>query len=437
MNRKIISFAVCLALMLSLAVSACSAQQTEALTNIDEIPEENDNSLPGTKLIIATIKEDGSLFNADAKIESVVSKFNADSQRYSVEIINYAEGGLSAQDALKKLNTELVTGKCQADMLCFSKLSPLPYISKGLLTDMAKLIDEDRSIVREDIAAFNAMTSFGGLYFLDNSFTFETLIGKNERFGDIYGWTLQDYLDIEADVSPNTWLIYNITQEYFLKQVASRYARTAIDWEKATCNFDNNEFVDILSMGSRIENKPESEDNVLYGSGGVYVGTGQLIAASVYVNSIYALASEQRNAGCKLSYIGWPTADGRCGTEIDLNCPVGILTQTDQLDGCWEFMKYLLKSEETERMLPLYMPRLMEELEKAKIDEEAPVKLTDEDIYDLLGVVSAIENVSISDNTVNGIIYDELEKYINREKTAEETAKLIQSKVSIYLAEQG
>lgn len=297
-----------------------------------------------TKLVIATISSKLSLMGLDNTLSKTVSRFNQENPDYYVEILDYSQNGtISQEDALTKLNTEIISGKLPADMLCFSNISPYPYITRSLMLELQEKISQDPSFSLEDIAALKAFFVQDGLYFLGSSFIFTTAVGDSSNFGDRYGWTLQEYLDFEAS-NPEGWIIYNITQDYFFRCVASRYMRTAIDWQAGTCDFDNANFIGILEASKRIMDKPESDDHILYASGGDSITSGELIVDFIYVTNFYNLAQAQRNSSCKLSYVGWPTADGSCGTDIDVSCPVGILAQSNNIDGCWEFLKYMVMS---------------------------------------------------------------------------------------------
>lgn len=82
------------------------------------------------------------------------------------------------------------------------------------------------------------------------------------------------------------------------------------------------------------------------------------------------------------------------------------------------------------------MPLLQDKVEKAKISEDNPVQLSDADAERFFDLISEINNVAIYDETVLGIIKKESAALFKGDKTAEEVANIIQSKVSIYIAEQ-
>lgn len=195
-------------------------------------------------------------------------------------------------------------------------------------------------------------------------------------------------------------------------------------------------FIEILKASKRIQDKPETEDNVLYGLGGALISNGKLITAVASGDFVYNLALCEHDAGEPLSYIGWPTGNGNCGTDLIISHPVGIVSKGNHIDGCWEFIKYMLKNADSKHALPMYMPRLLEELEDAKSNEENPIQMTDRQVERFLELLDHIENVAIYDDTVMSIIMTESEDLFAGYKSAEEIARVIQSKVSLYVEEQ-
>lgn len=416
-----------------LLLTGCGKEVSQRTAPTETGPVQTDGK---TKLVVATINSNLNLMGLDNVLSKTVSRFNQENPDYYVEILDYSQSGtISQEDALTKLNTEIISGKLPADMLCFSNISPYPYITRSLMLELQEKISQDPSFSLDDIAALKAFMVQDGLYFLGSSFCFETAVGNSATFGDRYGWTLQEYLNFEA-ANPERWVIYNITQDYFFHCVASRYMRAALDWQSGTCDFDNANFIGILEASKRIKDKPESDDHILIGSDGDFVSKGDLVVDFVYVTNFYDLARAQRNSSCKLSYVGWPTVDGRCGTDINVTCPVGILAQSNNTDGCWEFLKYMVMSGGDDYSFSTYMPKLKAAYDAAMKDEDAPFQLTEGDREVFFNLLSVIENLSIYDAPAQNIILNESTDFFNGRKTAAETAKIVQSKISLYMAEQ-
>lgn len=55
-----------------------------------------------------------------------------------------------------------------------------------------------------------------------------------------------------------------MTKEGFLKEIAARYIRTAVDWENGRCYFDCDDFIEILQASARIRENPESASGISF-----------------------------------------------------------------------------------------------------------------------------------------------------------------------------
>lgn len=248
---------------------------------------------------------------------------------------------------------------------------------------------------------------------------------------------MAEYLDFEKTLPNDAEIIHNMTRESFVESIVSRYIRTAVDWDNCKCSFDTPEFVELLEAGSRIRETPENSADMSYGYGAAKLGEGTRLTSLSWVQTVWKLAYEEKMAGCKLSFIGWPTVDGSCGSDVHLIEPVGIISQGKNIAGCWEFVKFMLLCPDMNAdRLPVYKPLLQDKVAAAKKSEEIPVELSDDDAERFLSLVSELDNLAIYDETVLDIIRRESSAFFNGDKTAEEAAQIIQSKVSIYISEQ-
>ena len=377
-------------------------------------------------------------------LKAGIAAYNASSETGHITVKDYCAGGVEQEAALLKLNTEMISGE-YPDMICFSVISPLTLIRKGLLEDMAPYFDKDDQISREDLVIEKALEENGGIYYISNLFNVGTLMGKKSDFGSRYGWTVEEYLEMEKSLLPEQQMLYNMTRKVFIQDIILHYATDAIDWETGTCNFETEDFCTLIDAAARIRETPEGS-NPQYFQAAEEVASGRMKTASAYIVNIWETVKQKRLAGCDLSFIGWPSAKGTCGAEAWLLDPIGILSTGSNKAECWEFLKYIIQNrfpEVTEEMpayasygLQMYEPELRREYEEAIQDSDYPVPLTEADMEEFFSMLHAIERTVISDENVDGIISNEIENGIAAGRTSAATAAVIQSKISIYLAEQ-
>lgn len=373
--------------------------------------------------------------------ESEVSAFNGASEDYYIEVLDYSDNGtVDLETAQTRLMTEIISGQVP-DMLRISPspnsegFSPFPFIRRGLAADLTEYIDADPEISLEDIAIARALDMGGHLYYLAGSFCIDTLLARYDRFGDRLGWTLDEYLELERSLPDGSPVIPTVTRESFLEQLAARYIRRTADWDSGKCDFDTQEFISILQAAANIREASEPS----FGLSESKVADGSAAAVSYYIDDPVERCKWQQRSGGVFSTIGWPTPDGSCGSSAVLHDPVLILNQSENADGCWEFIRFTLLNASTApggHGLPVYLPALSSLLESAQDPAlEAPLSAGQAD--QLLKLAEALETDGVTDTTLLRIVTQESAALLNGDKGAEEVARAIQSKAGIYMAEQG
>lgn len=391
---------------------------------------------PKTELLIACMDPNG--------MDMLAARFNAHSDEYYVRVVDYTRDMEASEEEIQlRLNTELISGKAP-DMFCFFSgwISPNIYAGKGLLVDMKPLIEADKDLSPEDIVLAKALDYNDGIYVMGESYYVYTMAARESDFGQRYGWTLEEYRQIDAGLREDQMCIYNLTRESFINSIIARYVRYAVDWTSGDCSFDSPEFIDLLRTALELRETPEDINDMDFGPGEPRVAAGEQTTTAIFATYVSSLAESEQRAGCPLSFIGWPTPDGSCGSDASLNTQLAICSLSEHQEGCWEFIKYMLMNANTDRgIMPgypllMYRPALEESIAKAMADEEARVKMTRADADKLLDFLDAIENLNEYDSAIMDIIKSECQAMFAGDKAPEETAKLIQSRASLYVAEQ-
>ena len=414
-------------ILITFLLCACGKQTNSRVIDNQTIPDRNERQI----ITIATYA--GSAPGLNPTLVSAIGRYNQISTQYKIVLSDYSEdGSVNYEDALRKLNIEIISGKAP-DMICFSAISPFPFIRKNMLLDMQPLLGTD-SLQKEDLLCWKALNSLGGLYILSDSFCFETVVGDQAEFGNRYGWTMEEYLNLQTEFSDRQ-IIYNTSRRNMFGHLYKRYLDTAIDWKVGKCDFDNAFFVQMLISSGSVRDYQETLNNELVGVGTDLIRKGKLKTSATYVSDIYTLAWLEKIGGFTLSYIGWPTVDGSCGTDIILNTPIGILSSSQNIDVCWQFLEFFITNIDRSYGMPLYKGALIEEFEDAMQSEDQSRKLNEHDKQNYFNLFNAVENIAMYDQTAMQIIEAEAEEYFTGQKPAEEVAKTIQSKMSIYLSE--
>ena len=415
------------------------------------IPAQPEDLKPRTMLTLAVLPTQDALdFEADpttyyTNVAKSIGAFNAQSGDCYVKLLDLSEGGtLTAEQALTKLNTRILSGEAPDMLVLNGSLSPFPFLRQGLLRDLGQDLAADGEVSREDLVLARAIENdCGGLYVMTDSFVIETRLGLRSRFGESWGWSFDDYVRIDSEMGPGKMTIYNLTAEYFLENSLSRYLRTAINWQSGTCDFENPNFVRLLEACRNVHETPEDPENMIFGVN--LMGDGVLATEFVWLDDATDLAQESRGVGQSVSVIGWPTPDGSCGTDFGISYPIGVMKDGRHPELCWGFLKYCLLH--AENNIPNYRPLLEAQIQEARhIDPNTEwdvwydglrSPITEAEEAQLRELLARVEHTTLRDETAMGIAKEEIAPYLAGERSAEETARIIQQRMRIYVTEQG
>lgn len=422
-----------LLLVLLLCLTACAPAASE-----QEPPEsQGEQSEP----VVLTLAGFGI---TESPMRAIVNAFNEANSAYQVELIDYGADSESIEQGRQQLNTQLLAG-AGPDMIQFydteskpGTVSPLPYISKGLLLDMDGLLEADPEIAQEDIVVWNALHQYGGLYLMAPQFEILSVLCLTETFGERTGWTIDEYLELDASLEDWQDVIYYMTPENFLDRIGAPYIRDALDLESGSCDFESEGFVKILDAAYSAKicdpSEYETPDNLVLASQRMV--EGQLLTCLNLTDLAWDMAADQWEfQDHELTYIGFPTLDGSCGSTVILDGAVGICARTEHPEGCWAFIKFMLSQPVMIPGIPIYLP----ELEKA-VEEHNQTETNwymDETLMKkLLDLAGACNQLAYYDENLLNIILEEASAIGTGTATAEEAAHQIQTRASLYVQER-
>ena len=157
--------------------------------------------------------------------------------------------------------------------------------------------------------------------------------------------------------------------------------------------------------------------------------------------------------GGDVTFIGYPTAKGN-GALLSLNSIIGISKNCDDPDGAWQFLRtlYLPKDKDDDSYsygFSIRKDEFEEYCKKAMKDDpntgstwsvgefqveiEPTTQAEVDQVKDLVYNTTAVSGAASSD--ITNIINEETEAYFSGQKTADEVAKIIQSRMQVYLSE--
>lgn len=368
---------------------------------------------------------------SDLDILNAALRFNSTNEDYKIEYEFIGSGHeLSQQEIL-----ELVLQ--DSPDIVYTPSLPQNSIDGGLFVDLLPYIDADESISREDFIApvLESMIRKGGLYELLTRVDVLSLSVQGELFPGREEWTM-DYVEEMVANRPAGMPVYfwHRDQKYMLNMLCRISSGEYVDWESGKCSFDEGGFARLLQF---VKDCPYTTEPVMP------VLMEPVLGVAYSANSSKSFFQED------YEYAGFPGTSGNGSyftdsSESFIKKGYGIMASSEHKEAAWDFLRLLLLPENMEYDgslaygIPVTTASFDKLLEKEiREDEENPAQsFTKEDADKLRELVYSTEKMARKDDTLTEIISAEAAAYFAGDKSLEDTVSNIQSRASIYVAEQ-
>ena len=401
----------------------------------------------------------------DSALRKQVLQFNRQSEQYRIEVRDYSEYNTAENytAGLTKMNTEIITGHIP-DILDISRLPVGQYAGKGLLEDLYPYIDSDPELSREGLvgSVMKALEQGGGLYQVSPSFGILSLVGRTDVVGEDMGWTLDEMNALLAKQPEGTQLLDQyITKSDILYYLCAMNMNRYMDWSQGTCSFNSDDFIKVLKFCDTFPNEVDMSDGS-YGDEVSGVQSGKKILTMSEMSDFESIQLYEAMFGGDVTYKGFPREDG-IGNVVYVSSGLGMSKACRDKDGAWSFLRTLLTEEYQESGDIWSFPtnkaafdnKLERSMEKETITDEQGNEIevsssgigvdgffvelyavTQEQADKIMALIDSADTALVFDDNVMNIVKDEAAAYFVGEKTAEDTAALIQNRVSLYINEQ-
>ncbi len=399
----------------------------------------------------------------DWNIKKEILKFNKTNPEYKIEIKDYSEFN-SDEDwsaGITKLNTEIISGNIP-DIIQLDNLPYKQYASKGLLEDLYPFIDSDSELSREDFfpSILKAFEVEEKLYPLIPSFQIMSMVGASSVVGEEPGWTMREMQEIikqnpQADAPFGLYM----TKEQVFNVFCMLNMESYMDWETGECSFDSDEFKALLEFANSF---PEKIDDSEYEN---WIDPTTLIAEGRQIMNVFNLYDLQWSiqetkaqfSNQPITFKGFPSED-KNGTLAMVSGGLAMTSSCKYKEGAWAFMRTLLTEEYQKSMwnLPInknvFDEKLAEAMKQEYDSEGNPISigsmglpdgsqiefyaLTQADADLINSLINSVERTATQDESLMNIIKEEANIYFAGEKSVDEIASIIQSRMKIYINEQ-
>ncbi|MDR2598965.1 MAG: hypothetical protein LBC73_01660 [Oscillospiraceae bacterium] len=392
--------------------------------------------------------------NIDNLILSAVVQFNRTSDAFRIHVIDYSVYNISADDstALLRLNTDIITGRVP-DILVLSELPFRQYAERGLFVDLGTFLDNDTEINRDDFISnvLRAAEIDGTLYQIFPAFDIFTIIGNPEIIGRNTGWTIEEFKAVldanpEADIPIGT----GMSKIRFLHFAFMYNVEQFIDWNSRVAFFDSDDFVKLLKLADIFPMEADPDIFFGFGAGWDEIIAGRQIMALRQLIDFDSYRFNRSLYGSEIVFKGFP-GESRASGIFNTDSNIAISANSENQNVAWEFVRLILSDDfgqmNIHRSFPINKAVFEERLAKAMIPDGRSITSMDgkrivideisvEESLQILSLIDSISSVQEHNVALWVIISENASDFFNGRISAEEAARIIQSRVLIYLSEQ-
>ena len=431
----------------------------------------------------------------DWNLRSMIVEYNKTNDEYRINVVDYGEYATDDDynAGVTKLTTEIISGSVP-DIFLTSNLPIDKYAAKGVIADLNTFMDGGNGLSRDYFVPqiLNALEKDGKLYELPTSFTVTTAYALSSIASQYDTWNVAAVQDAMTQLQEGATVFSDgWTKNTALSNCLSRNLSAFVDWTTGKCEFDSEAFQQLLAFCNSFPAETSdgdgaiayassadiAVDDAMWESDATRITNGKQLMSTIgmysfdsYIWNVYAIRD-------KITFTGYPTEDGS-GSSFELQMPMAISSVTKYPDAAWDFVCSIIKkmntidednyyygfpisqaafdAEMTDIMTEQYqldengeqvdwdgdgepdkaIRGSYETMENGETVYKDVYALTQEDIDQILGVISNTHSVYDYDQEILDIITDEVAAYFAGDKDVQTTASMIQSRVNLYVQEQ-
>ena len=400
----------------------------------------------------------------DYEIRSKVIAFNKASDKYRIRMIEYYEYNNEADwnAGQKMFNNDIITSNAPDIIVINSGMPVDSFMDKGVFLNLNPYIESDPDVNKEDMAPnVLALGSRGDdTYILTGAYTISTMAMKKSLVPNGETITLAELRQIEQkygtlafrDATRNDVLYYAMEMNY------SEF----LDLKTGKCDFNTPAFYELLEYAKQYPEEIDWEnmDDNYWMESETAIRDNKALLGYYTVGYFNNMAwTEQGIYGEEVALVGFPGSAGNTGA-IYPYFQMAISKDCEHPEEAWQFMRQFYTYEgqkDIDYGAPLNLQVMDERLEQAqqrpywlddngnKVEYDETYWIGDQEIIiqplsaeraqELKEYTLSVDKLYYYDSSISDIIAEEAAPFFAGQKTAEQAADIIQSRVQIYVNE--
>lgn len=394
---------------------------------LSRVDEETLKNIQNKSLIVAA----GININKNIFTEAI--KFNKSNDKFKIKIVDYSNlDNISIDNlAIQELNKDLIQGNIPDIIISNSYMNIQPYINKNIFSDLNVFFDSDPYLKKEEYIK-NILSAFETnekLYQIPPSFSINSFIGNEDVLGENFHWNFDNFLEFAKNNTDKK--IFNINSpKELLYHFFILNTNEFIDFDGGKCYFENENFINLIEfINNYCKNTLEINDE-----------TPPLLQ----IDNIYSY--KKLNEIEKSFLYDLPTFKGapsskNLGTSISYENAFSISKKSKNQKGAWSFIKIFLEYNYQEKIynlnneFPLSSYSINKISEKSKGIQNNAEPIDKNQIEKTNHLIYSTNNLMHYDENIFKIISEETDLFFIGDRNAQDTAKLIQNRITTYINE--
>ena len=352
-----------------------------------------------------------------------------------------------------RLMIELATAG-DIDVLDTSLLPP-GAVDKQLLVDLLPYMDADPDISREDFipGLLAALTEGGGLYEYTDKFTLLTMLGAEHLGIRPDQWTAERAVEAMGESEQNMRLTREETILLFSWAATAEF----MDRDTASCRFDSPEFMGWLELLKQIHSMASVPGTFTGGDCEWMISYDFASEAGFRPRMLFADEPVvlgfpgSSGTGSYFMKLLPPDGTGRIGElwlenglmhTAGCNTSLGIMASSENRNGAWRFVKTFMEGGDEPYLtdgIPVFRDSfelaVENSLQRPQSNVNTYESFNEKDAAVMRKLVYGTNQLVLRDETVIATLKTEINAFLAGQKSTEEAARQIQSRMSLYMAE--
>ena len=374
-------------------------------------------------------------------IHALVTNFNEQSDKYVLQIKDYmTDGEMNSEDAIRRMNLDILS-EHTADLYMYSE-SEFQDPGENIFTDLNTFIDADPSFSKDEYFwnIIDTCSTNGNLFKMCTLYDLCFYSIPTSIIGDRTTWTLDEFNAIEETLPEGyTLLREGFTQSNLLAGLVGSSYNEWIDPVSGELNLNTEDFYKVMQFAGACAACPEGTETVLI--------TDEICLDNQIIGRYWDYVDMMQAFNEPTTFIGSPISDnGKLKAYISFYFSISANSAVS--DGAWEVMKFLLSDEMQKECyydmesgysgIPVNKNVLLWNIDQVVTEKsnngEKPVSPDLEESF--VALIESINSCARYDNEIGKIVIEEAPPYFLGQKSAEEVAVIMESRINLILNER-